>query len=414
MAEADSKDELTPAAGPDAQGEDFAQMLDAEGVPTAPTTNEVAVGDEVSGVIVKVEDENSFVEYGSRDEAIIRTSELKGPDGEMRYKVGDPISVFVVTVGDEVQLSHGLSRQDAQADLLYQAYKAGLPVEGQVDAVNKGGLGVTIEGDVRGFCPISHIDTQYVEKAEEYRGQTLTFKIIEFRHQGRVIVLSRRALLEAEQDKSAGLVRSQLKNGAQLAGKVTRLESFGAFVDLGSGVEGLVHVSEISHRRVGHPQEVLAVGQQIQVAVLRTKDLGQRRKERISLSIKALEKDPWQEIKEQFAVGTVATGKVDGLEDFGAFVELAEGVRGLVHISEIADRRIGHPREVLSLEEEVKVVVLEVDARRQRLRLSINQVDALESEAHLAEFRQRQQQEQEAAQGSSAMLDALRRANLTD
>ena len=414
MAEADSKDELTPAAGPDAQGEDFAQMLDAEGAPTAPTTNEVAVGDEVSGVIVKVEDENSFVEYGSRDEAIIRTSELKGPDGEMRYKVGDPIAVFVVTVGDEVQLSHGLSRQDAQADLLYQAYKAGLPVEGQVDAVNKGGLGVTIEGDVRGFCPISHIDTQYVEKAEEYRGQTLTFKIIEFRHQGRVIVLSRRALLEAEQDKSAGLVRSQLKNGAQLAGKVTRLESFGAFVDLGSGVEGLVHVSEISHRRVGHPQEVLAVGQQIQVAVLRTKDLGQRRKERISLSIKALEKDPWQEIKEQFAVGTVATGTVDGLEDFGAFVELAEGVRGLVHISEIADRRIGHPREVLSLEEEVKVVVLEVDARRQRLRLSINQVDALESEAHLAEFRQRQQQEQEAAQGSSAMLDALRRANLTD
>ena len=414
MAEADSKDELTPAAGPDAQGEDFAQMLDAEGAPPAPSTNEVAVGDEVSGVIVKVEDENSFVEYGSRDEAIIRTSELKGPDGEMRYKVGDPIAVFVVTVGDEVQLSHGLSRQDAQADLLYQAYKAGLPVEGRVDAVNKGGLGVSIEGDVRGFCPISHIDTQYVEKPEEYRGQTLTFKIIEFRHQGRVIVLSRRALLEAEQDKSAGLVRSQLKNGAQLAGKVTRLESFGAFVDLGSGVEGLVHVSEISHRRVGHPQEVLAVGQQIQVAVLRTKDLGQRRKERISLSIKALEKDPWQEIKEQFAVGTVATGKVDGLEDFGAFVELAEGVRGLVHVSEIADRRIGHPREVLSLEEEVKVVVLEVDARRQRLRLSINQVDALESEAHLAEFRQRQQQEQEAAQGSSAMLDALRRANLTD
>ena len=413
MAEADSKDELTPAADPDAQGEDFAQMLDAEGAPAAPITNEVAVGDEVSGVIVKVEDENSFVEYGSRDEAIIRTSELKGPDGEMRYKVGDPIAAFVVATGDEVQLSRGLSRQDAQADLLYQAYKAGLPIEGRVDAVNKGGLGVTIEGDVRGFCPISHIDTQYVENAEEYRGQTLTFKIIEFRHQGRVIVLSRRALIEAEQDKAAGLVRSQLKNGAQLAGKVTRLESFGAFVDLGSGVEGLVHVSEISHRRVGHPQEVLAVGQQIQVAVLCTKDLGKRRKERISLSIKALEKDPWQEIKEQFSVGTVATGKVDGLESFGAFVELAEGVRGLVHVSEIADRRIGHPREVLSLEEEVKVVVLEVDLRRQRLRLSINQVDALESEAHLAEFRQRQQ-EQEAAQGSSAMLDALRRANLTD
>ena len=402
-------EERTPA-----QDADFAQMLDAEGVPPAPAIHSVAIGDEVSGVIVKVEDEHSFVEYGSRNEAVMRTSELKGPDGAMAYKVGDPIAAFVVAVGDQVQISRGLSRQDTQADLLYQAYKAGLPVEGRVDAVNKGGLGVTIEGDVRGFCPISHVNTQYVKNAEEYRGQTLSFKIIEFRHQGRNIVLSRRALLEAEQDKAAGLVRSQLKKGAQLAGKVTRLESFGAFVDLGSGVEGLVHVSEISHRRVGHPQEALAVGQPVQVEVLRTKDLGKRRKERISLSIKALEKDPWEAIKEQFAVGTVVTGKVDGLEDFGAFVDLAEGVRGLVHVSEVADRRIGHPREVLSLGDEVKVVVLEVDVRQQRLRLSISQVDALESKTHLAEFRQRQQQEQEATQGSSAMLDALRRANLTD
>lgn len=402
-------EERTPA-----QDADFAQMLDAEGVPPAPAIHSVAIGDEVSGVIVKVEDEHSFVEYGSRNEAVMRTSELKGPDGAMAYKVGDPIAAFVVAVGDQVQISRGLSRQDTQADLLYQAYKAGLPVEGRVDAVNKGGLGVTIEGDVRGFCPISHVNTQYVKNAEEYRGQTLSFKIIEFRHQGRNIVLSRRALLEAEQDKAAGLVRSQLKKGAQLAGKVTRLESFGAFVDLGSGVEGLVHVSEVSHRRVGHPQEALAVGQPVQVEVLRTKDLGKRRKERISLSIKALEKDPWEAIKEQFAVGTVVTGKVDGLEDFGAFVDLAEGVRGLVHVSEVADRRIGHPREVLSLGDEVKVVVLEVDVRQQRLRLSISQVDALESKAHLAEFRQRQQQEQEATQGSSAMLDALRRANLTD
>jgi len=413
MTEADAKDELTPAADRAERGENFAQMLDAEGAPPAPTTKEVAVGDEVSGVIVKVEDENSFVEYGSRDEAIIRTSELKGPDGEMRYKVGDPIRAFVVATGDEILLSCGLSRQDVQADLLYQAYKAGLPVEGRVDAINKGGLGVAIEGDVRGFCPISHIDTQYVKNAEEYRGHTLTFKIIEFRHQGRVIVLSRRAVLEAEQGKAAGLVRSQLKKGAQLAGKVMRLESFGAFVDLGSGVEGLVHVSEISRRRIGHPQEVLEVGQQVQVEVLRTKDLGHRRKERIALSIKVLEKDPWQAIKEQFAVGTVVSGKVDGLEDFGAFVELAEGVRGLVHVSEIADRRISHPREVLSLGDEVKVVVLEVDIRRQRLRLSISQVDALESKAHLAEFRQRQQ-EQGADQGNSAMLEALRRAKLTD
>ena len=410
-AEAPAVETTTPAAAP---SEDFAQMLDAEDAPEPSAGGDVNNGDKVSGVIVKIGDENSFVDYGGRGEAVIRTNELKDPKGEMLFKVGDQVEAFVVATGDEVQISRGLSRQDAQADVLYQAFKAGMPVEGRIDAVNKWGLGVTIEGDVRGFCPISQVDTKFVENAEEYRGQKLVFKIIEFRHQGRDIVVSRRALLEAEQDKAAGNVRDQLVKGAELSGTVTRLESFGAFVDLGAGIEGLVHVSEISHQRVGHPQDVLKAGQELKVQVLRTKDLGKRRKERISLSIKALEKDPWQEIKSQFPVGTVVEGKVDGMEDFGAFVELAEGVRGLVHVSEIADRRIGHPREVLSLEDLVKVVVLDVDVRRQRLRLSIRQVDKLESEANLREFRERQQTEQDEGQSNNAMLDALKRANLIE
>ena len=410
-AEAPAVETTTPAAAP---SEDFAQMLDAEDAPEPSAGGDVNNGDKVSGVIVKIGDENSFVDYGGRGEAVIRTNELKDPKGEMLFKVGDQVEAFVVATGDEVQISRGLSRQDAQADVLYQAFKAGMPVEGRIDAVNKWGLGVTIEGDVRGFCPISQVDTKFVENAEEYRGQKLVFKIIEFRHQGRDIVVSRRALLEAEQDKAAGNVRDQLVKGAELSGTVTRLESFGAFVDLGAGIEGLVHVSEISHQRVGHPQDVLKAGQELKVQVLRTKDLGKRRKERISLSIKALEKDPWQEIKSQFPVGTVVEGKVDGMEDFGAFVELAEGVRGLVHVSEIADRRIGHPREVLSLEDLVKVVVLDVDVRRQRLRLSIRQVDKLESEANLREFRERQQKEQDEGQSNNAMLDALKRANLIE
>ena len=410
-AEAPAVETATPAAAP---SEDFAQMFDAEDVPEPSAGGDVNNGDKVSGVIVKIGDENSFVDYGGRGEAVIRTNELKDPKGEMLFKVGDQVEAFVVATGDEVQISRGLSRQDAQADVLYQAFKAGMPVEGRIDAVNKWGLGVTIEGDVRGFCPISQVDTKFVENAEEYRGQKLVFKIIEFRHQGRDIVVSRRALLEAEQDKAAGNVRDQLVKGAELSGTVTRLESFGAFVALGAGIEGLVHVSEISHQRVGHPQDVLKAGQELKVQVLRTKDLGKRRKERISLSIKALEKDPWQEIKSQFPVGTVVEGKVDGMEDFGAFVELAEGVRGLVHVSEIADRRIGHPREVLSLEDLVKVVVLDVDVRRQRLRLSIRQVDKLESEANLREFRERQQKEQDEGQSNNAMLDALKRANLIE
>jgi small subunit ribosomal protein S1 len=404
----ETKDETVAKAS----AEDFAQMLDEDGSTEASAA--VNTNDKIGGVIVKIEGDSSFVDYGGRGEAVIRTSELNDPKGELLFKVGDPLEAFVVSTGDEVQISRGLSRQDAQADVLYQAYKAGMPVEGQIDAVNKWGLGVTIEGDVRGFCPISQIDTKYVENAEEYRGQKMAFKIIEFRHQGRDIVVSRRALLEAEQDKAAGSVRDGIKKGAEFDGVVTRLESFGAFVTLGSGVEGLVHVSEISHNRVAHPQDVLKQGQEVKVQVLRTKDLGKRRKERISLSIKAMEKDPWQEIKKEFPVGKVVEGKVDGLEDFGAFVELAEGVRGMVHVSEIADRRIGHPREVLSIGEQAKVVVLDVDTRRQRLRLSIRQVDQLESAANLKEFRERQQEEQQETQSSNVMFDALQRAKLID
>jgi len=328
--------------------------------------------------------------------------------------VGDQIEAFAASVGDEVQLTRSVSRTDGNTDALYQAFKSGMPVEGQVDAVNKWGMGVIFQGGVRGFCPISHIDTSYVESAEEYRGKTFSFKIIEFRHQGRDIVVSRRALLEAEQNKEAEAVRATLKKGAKLQGTVTRLQDFGAFVALGAGVEGLVHVSEISYQRVNQPSDALQEGQEIEVVVLDTKGLGNRRKERISLSIKALEKNPWDAVREQFSAGTVATGKVDSLEDYGAFIELAEGVRGMVHVSEIADRRIAHPREVLSLGEEVRIVVLETDMRRQRLRLSIRQVESMESAANLRDFQERMKREQVEEPTGNALTDALRRAKLAD
>jgi small subunit ribosomal protein S1 len=226
--------------------------------------------------------------------------------------------------------------------------------------------------------------------------------------------VSRRALLEAEQNKEAEAVRATLKKGAKLQGTVTRLQDFGAFVALGAGVEGLVHVSEISHQRVNQPSDALQEGQEIEVVVLDTKGLGNRRKERISLSIKALEKNPWDAVRDQFPAGTVAPGKVDSLEDYGAFVELAEGVRGMVHVSEIADRRIAHPREVLSLGEEVRIVVLEADMRRQRLRLSIRQVESMESAANLRDFQERMKREQVEEPTGNALTDALRRAKLVD
>ncbi len=404
----------TAAEGGDdkpAETGDFAQLL-AESEKDA--KGELKVGDAVKGVIAKIDGDSVFVDYGGRGEALMRTGDLMDKDGQLHVKVGDPIEAFAASVGDEVVLSRSVSRTEGNTDALYQAYKAGMPVEGQVDAVNKWGMGVIFQGGVRGFCPISQVDTSFIESAEEYRGKTFSFKIIEFRHQGRDIVVSRRALLEADKNKEAQAVRGKLDKGARLQGTVTRLQDFGAFVDLGAGVEGLVHVSEISHQRVEKPGDVLKEGQQIEVAVLGTKGLGNRRKERISLSMKALEKDPWNDIRKRFPSGTVVAGKVDSLEDYGAFVELAEGVRGMVHISEVADRRIGHPREVLSIGEEVRVVVLEADARRQRLRLSIRQVESMESAANLRDFQERMKKEQTDEPSGNALTDALRRAKLVD
>ncbi|MGY8826903.1 MAG: 30S ribosomal protein S1 [Candidatus Latescibacterota bacterium] len=402
--------EAAPAAEAGKEsGEDFAQMLDESEKKAA---GEVKVGDKVSGVIAKIDGENAFVDFGGRGEGLIRTSELMGKDGELLLKVGDPIEAFASSVGDEVVLSSVVSRAEGNTDALYQAYKSGMPVEGQVDAVNKWGMGVIFQGGVRGFCPISQIETTFVESAEEYRGKTFSFKIIEFRHQGRDIVVSRRALMEVDQNKDAEVVRGKLVKGARLKGEIVRLETFGAFVALGSGVEGLIHVSEISHQRVEKPEDVLAKGQEVEVIVLGTKSLGNRRKERISLSIKSLDGNPWDDIRKNYPAGSIVEGKVDSLEDYGAFIEVAEGVRGMVHVSEIADRRIGHPREELSVGDALRVVVLEVDPRRQRLRLSIRKVETMESATNLRDFQARMQKEKTEEPSGNALTDALRRAKL--
>jgi small subunit ribosomal protein S1 len=376
---------------------------------------QVKVGDKVSGVLVRLGEENCFVDFGGRSEGMIRTTELKEEGEELSFSVGDPLEAFVIdATGGAVQLSRFLSGAARQADSLYKAFKADVPVEGRVMAVNKWGLGVDLEG-MRAFCPVSQIDTQFTNDTEQYRDKTMTFKIIRFRDRGRSIVLSRRALLEVEQEKQAGGIREGIVDGAQLTGTVTRLENFGAFVDLGARVEGLIHVSELRHDRVNHPQDVLQPGQEVTVKVIGVKNLGDRRKERISLSIKALEQDPWDDVRGAFPQGTVTMGRIEGIEDYGAFVELAPNVRGLIHVSELADRRVNHPRDVVSIGDEVKVAVLELDNKRKRLRLSIRRAEQVEGETNLKEFAERQRQEKASeGGGNTAMFEALKRANLVE
>lgn len=409
-AQAAAAPQAAPQEVPDPGSEEFARLLDQH---QAAAGQEAKAGDKVSGVLVKIGPEDSFVDFGGRSEGRIKTSELHDPEGKQLFQVGEPLEAFVVDDQAEILLTRFLHQQDHGADKLYQAYKAGIPVEGKVKTANKWGLGVEIQG-VNAFCPISQIDLRYVEDPQAFRDQVFQFKILRYRDQGRNIVVSRRALLEQQQQQQADQARARIAEGAQLEGRVTRLEPFGAFVDLGGGVEGMVHVSELSHERVNHPDELLQEGQQLTVAVLKIKDLGDRKKERISLSLKALQGDPWTTATTRLTPGTVVQGKVEAIENYGAFVGLEGNVRGLVHVSELAEKRVANPRDVVAIGQEVRVVVLEVDARRKRLRLSLKQVDTAQADTDLREFQQRQKKQEAQIQGSSAMMEALKRAQLIE
>ena len=387
---------------------EFARLLDQQ---ASGQGQEVKAGAKVKGVLVKIGPEDSFVDFGGRSEGRIKTMELNDAEGKPALAVGDPIEAFVVDDQAEILLTRILHQHDQGSDKLFQAFKAGIPVEGKVTATNKWGLGVDIQG-VRAFCPVSQIALRFVEDTQPFRDQVLTFKILRYSDQGRNIVLSRRALLEVEQEAQAGQVKAAIVEGALLEGKVTRMEAFGAFVELGGGIEGMIHVSELRHERVGHPNEVLKEGQVVSVRVLKVKDLDDKRKARISLSLKANQQDPWAEAMAGLKEGTVVQGKVEALETFGAFVDLEGKVRGLVHISELADKRVAHPRDVLAVGQEVKVLVLEVDSRRKRLRLSIKQAESAEADADLKEFRLRQQKEESQAPSGNALFEALKKAQL--
>jgi Ribosomal protein S1 len=259
-------------------------------------------------------------------------------------------------------------------DALERAYRQGLPVQGQVTNVVKGGCEVQMAG-VRAFCPASQIDVRFIEDLSEFVGQKLDFRITKFEGGRRpTLVVSRRALLEEEQRLKAEELRARLTEGAVLTGTVTSLKDYGAFVDLG-GLEGMIHISELAFGHVKHPSEVLQVGQQVEVSVLRIEPaIEGKRRERIALSIRALSRDPWLDAVEQFPVGTRVQGRVVRLQPFGAFIELAPGVDGLVHLSELgAGRRIQHPSEVLKEGDEVRATVLGIDLERRRISLSLDE-----------------------------------------
>ena len=333
-------------------------------------------GEDVAGHVVKISKESIFVELGGKSEGIVDAAEFLDDEGKITVEVGDRLELKVASVSDAIYLSKGLKVTGAQAlEILQDAYRNGLPVEGRVSGVNKGGLDVEISG-VRAFCPVSQIELGFCENPEAHIGERYTFRIQSFEERGRNIIVSRRALLEEEREEQARQVLETLNVGDDREGTVTKIMDFGAFVDIG-GVDGMVHISEIAHYRLGHPSELLRVGQKVRVRVMRY-ETGPDGRLRISFSMKVLEPTPWErglDLRE----GQVVRGKVTRLMDFGAFVELTRGIEGLVHVSEISFKRVNHPKEALKEGEDVEVRVLSIDLERQRISLSIKEAGSVMS-----------------------------------
>ncbi|MBA3391594.1 MAG: S1 RNA-binding domain-containing protein [Deltaproteobacteria bacterium] len=352
--------------------DDFAAML-AESERDKPANKKrPRTGDVVKGKVISIGQTALFVDVGGKAEGVLDRSQVSDGEGKLLVKVGDTVEARVV--GDEggvlaLRVKLGGRGPEVRAEL-QQAQELGIPVEGVVTEVIKGGVSVDVAG-VRGFCPASQIDARFVEDLTTYVGQRLTFRIT--RYEPRNLVLSRRALVEEEKEKLAVETRKRLEPGATLRGKVVGFKPFGAFVDLG-GIEGMLHVSELGYSRVERPEDVLSMGQEIDVAVLKVETVQEKGKavERISLSLKALANDPWRDAIAAFSEGQRVKGKITRLQPFGAFVELAPAVEGLVHISELGSgRRINHPKEVVAVGQEVEATVLSIDLEKRRIGLSL-------------------------------------------
>jgi small subunit ribosomal protein S1 len=348
---------------------------DGELIPDYESTfPEITEGEVVHGTVVRVDKDEVLVDIGYKSEGVIPVAELSirrsvNPADEVT--LGDEVDALVLTKEDaEGRLI--LSKKRARFELAWKnierAAESGEPVDGKVIEVVKGGL--ILDLGVRGFLPASLVDIRRVQDLDEFLGQILRCKVIELNRSRNNVVLSRRAVLEEERKEARQAILDRLNPGDVVEGQISNIVDFGAFVDL-DGMDGLIHISELSWSHVNHPSEVLEIGQDVKVKVL---DID-RDRQRISLGLKQTQSDPWQQVVEQYSQGDVVDGKVTKVVTFGAFVEILPGVEGLVHISELAPYHVENPREVVSQGDTVQVLILEIDADRRRLSLSMKRVE---------------------------------------
>lgn len=377
--------------------EDFAALFAA-----SLKTTRFENGQAVEGTIVAIGPDVAFVDIGAKGEATLALAEMTSEDGTVDAKVGDRVQATVVSTTGGITLSRKLQRGAAAARRLEEAFRSGLPVEGKVDAEVKGGFSVDVSGQ-RAFCPFSQIDIARGTDPAAHLGRVYTFRIIEFGEGGRKFVVSRRQLLEAEQQQRAEEVRRALTVGALVTGRVVSVRDFGAFIDLGGNVQGLLHVSEMGWSHVTAPSSVAAPGQDITVTVIRIDE----KSGQIGLSLKQLLADPWAAVAATYRIGQVYEGTVERHAKFGVFVELAPGVVGLMPAAESGVAREHDLQKALPVGTQVSVVVQEIDEANRRMRLSRKAVALAQEAAEVQEYTTREDAGRSSAFGGS-LADKLR------
>ncbi|MEX2196363.1 MAG: 30S ribosomal protein S1 [Thermoleophilaceae bacterium] len=327
-------------------------------------------GDVVTGNVVRIDKDEVLVDIGYKSEGVIPSNELsirKSAIPQDEVELGEEVDALVLTKEDQdgrLILSKKRARFEKAWRRIEGAAESGEPVEGTVIEVVKGGL--IIDLGVRGFLPASLVDIRRVQNLDEFLHQKIECKVIELNRSRNNVVLSRRAVLEEERKEVRQQILDRLQPGQIVEGAISNIVDFGAFVDL-DGIDGLIHISELSWSHVNHPSEILSIGDVVPVKVL---DID-RDRQRISLGLKQTQEDPWQRVVDTYNVGDELEGKVTKVVTFGAFVEILDGVEGLVHISELANHHVENPREIVGPDDDVKVKVLEIDSERRRLSLSL-------------------------------------------
>jgi small subunit ribosomal protein S1 len=349
--------------------------VDGQIVPNYDATfRPIEEGEVVTGHVVRIDKDEVLVDIGYKSEGVIPANELsirKAVDPSEEVHLGEEVDAIVMTKEDQdgrLIMSKKRARFEKAWRRIEAAAESGEPVEGTVIEVVKGGL--IIDLGVRGFLPASLVDIRRVPNLDEYMGTKIETKVIELNRSRNNVVLSRRAVLEEERKEVRQQILDRLQPGLVVEGQISNIVDFGAFVDL-DGIDGLIHISELSWSHVNHPSEILSIGDTVRVKVL---DID-RDRQRISLGLKQTQEDPWQRIVDTYSVGDELEGKVTKVVTFGAFVEILDGVEGLVHISELAPHHVESPREIVHPGDEIRVKILEIDSERRRLSLSAKRVE---------------------------------------